>query len=243
MIELEVAAELRFLLAPRHRNAGARVARVTYDGTSSLVHVVESLGVPRTEVGALAVDGHLVTAAYRPRDGDVITVTAPVRPQPAPMSPARFLLDVHLGTLARRMRLLGLDAAYRNDADDDELVEQAIAERRVLLTQDRALLRRRALPSGAYVRGSRPADQLHDVLDRFAPPLSPYTRCTLCNATLAAVAKAEVSHLLQAGTRRSYRQFRRCTGCGQVFWRGAHAGGLDRILAGSSATACGRIAG
>ena len=238
MIELRFAAELRSFLARRHRDSRVRV---DYDGTSSLGHVVESLGVPRTEVGGLAVDGHPVAPAYRPRPAELVTVTAPTRPQALPTSPPRLVLDVHLGTLARRMRLLGLDTAYRNDADDDELVEQAIAERRMLLTQDRALLRRRALPSGAYVRGSRPADQLHDVLNRFALSLSPYTRCTVCNATLAVVAKAEVSPLLQPGTRRSYRQFRRCTGCGQVFWRGAHAGGLDRILAGSSAAACGRI--
>ncbi len=240
MIELQFAAELRSFLARRHRDAGVRV---NYDGTSSLGHVVESLGVPRTEVGGLAVDGHPVTPGHRPGPGELVTVTAPTRPQALPTSPPRFVLDVHLGTLARRMRLLGLDAAYRNDADDDELVQQAIAERRVLLTQDRALLRRRALPHGAYVRGSRPADQLHDVLDRFAPALSPYTRCTVCNAALAVVEKAEVSPLLQPGTRRSYRQFHRCTGCGQVFWRGAHAGGLDLILARSSATSCGRIEG
>ncbi len=241
MIELQVASELSFFLPRRHREAGARATQVAYDGSSSLGHVVESLGVPRTEVGALAVNGHPVTPAYRPDPGDLVNVTAPVRPQPLATSPPRFLLDVHLGTLARRMRLLGLDAAYRNDAADDELVERATAEQRLLLTQDRALLRRRALPHGAYVRGSRPADQLHDVLDRFAPPVAPYTKCTACNAPLAVVAKADVSHLLQPGTRRCYREFRRCIGCGRVYWRGAHAPGLDLILAGSSGPGCGRI--
>jgi uncharacterized protein with PIN domain len=64
------------------------------------------------------------------------------------------VLDVHLGTLARRLRLVGVDAAYVNDAGDDALVEQANAERRVLLTQDRGLLCRRKLWLGAYVRGA-----------------------------------------------------------------------------------------
>jgi uncharacterized protein with PIN domain len=111
---------------------------------------------------------------------------------------------VHLGALARRLRLLGVDTAYRNDADDDELVVRAIAEQRTLLTQDRGLLRRRALPSGAYVRGARPDDQVADVLDRFAPPLAPWSRCPACNGVLVAAAGDEVVHLLEPGTRRSY---------------------------------------
>ena len=105
----------------------------------------------------------------------MVTVEAVRRPQQ--LASARFVLDVHLGTLARRLRLVGVDAAYGNDAGDDALIEQANAGRRVLLTQDRGLLRRRALWLGAYVRGARPDDQFRDVLDRFRPPLAPWTRC------------------------------------------------------------------
>ena len=107
-------------------------------------------------------------------------------PVPRPQRPDedRFLLDVHLGTVARRMRLLGIDAAYHRDADDDDLIEEANEDRRVLLTQDRGLLRRRRLWLGAYVRGANPEVQLADVLDRFAPLLAPWTRCTSCNGLL-----------------------------------------------------------
>src|SRR5690606_7771193 len=172
--------------------------------------------------------GRGVAASYVPRPGDVVEVAAVRRPQPLPEP--RFLLDVHLGTLARRLRLLGLDTAYHNDMDDPALVEQANAERRVLLTQDRGLLRRRALWMGAYVRGSRPDDQLRDLLERFAPPLRPWTRCTACNGELEAVPKVEVAPLLRDGTRRSYDAYGRCRECGQVYWHGAHGGRLDEIV-------------
>ena len=139
------------------------------DGTSTAGHLVTSLGVPLTEVGALTAGGRQIPASYRPEDGDVIEVAAITRPQPMPPGqPLRFVLDVHLGTLARRLRLLGVDSAYTNDADDDELIERANAEERVLLTQDRGLLRRKALHRGGYVRGARPDQQLRDVLERFA---------------------------------------------------------------------------
>lgn len=226
--ELRFAAELRMFLPPRFRGGQARVA---CDGVSTLGHVIESLGVPLPEAGDLIVDGKPVTAAWRLSGGQVADVAAVRRPQPLPA--ARFVLDVHLGTLARRLRLAGLDVAYANDRDDDALIAQANAERRVLLTQDRGLLRRRKLWLGAYVRGADPDDQLRDVLDRFAPPLAPWTRCTACNGRLQPARKADVEQALQPGTRRTYQEFARCADCGHVYWRGAHSARLDAIVEGA----------
>lgn len=220
-----VAAELRMFLRPSRRSGPVPV---TLDGTSSLGHLVESLGVPLTEAGRLLVNGQPATPGYRPQPADVLHVETVRRPQR--LAEARFVLDVHLGALARRLRLVGLDTQYSNDADDATLVDQANAAHRVLLTQDRALLHRRRLWLGAYVRGARPDDQLRDVLDRFAPPLAPWTRCPACNGVLAPAAKAAVDPVLQPGTRRSYQAFSRCAGCGQVYWRGAHSRRLDRII-------------
>jgi uncharacterized protein len=220
--------DLRFFLAPRNRRPSVQVRR---DGTSTVGHLVESLGVPLTEVGSLVVAGRPAAASCRPADGDVVDVGPVTRPQRVPLTPLRFVLDVHLGTLTRRLRLLGVDAAYSNDADDDRLIAQANDQDRVLLTQDRGLLRRRSLRLGGYVRGARPDRQLRDVLERFAPPLAPWTICTACNGRLAAVPKADVERELQPGTRRTYDSFARCPDCGRVYWRGAHSRRLAGIIA------------
>lgn len=229
-VSLRIAEPLQLFLAPRRRGADVEVS---WDGEAALGHVVESVGVPLIEVGALLVGGVSVAAGVRPRSGVPVVVVPVDRPQPMPTS--RFVLDVHLGALARRLRLLGLDAAYRNDADDDELVAQVLAERRLLLTQDRGLLKRKVLRNerrwAAYVRGSRPDDQLADVLDRFALPLDPLSRCVACNGALADVAKADVVDRIPAGTRRRYDDFRECAACGRVYWWGAHARRLEQILA------------
>jgi hypothetical protein len=202
--------------------------QVAGDGTSTLGHVIESLGVPLPEVGDLTVDGQPATPAARLSGGQVAEVAAVPRPQPLPA--ARFVLDVHLGTLARRLRLTGIDTAYANDRDDDALVDQANAESRVLLTHDRGLLHRRRLWMGAYVRGADPDDQLRDVLDRFAPPLSPWTRCTACNGMLAPIPKADIEQSLRPGTKRAYHDFARCEACGRAYWHGAHSARLDAIV-------------
>jgi uncharacterized protein len=227
--QILIADDLRIFLRPRYRTAPTWVR---CDGVSTLGHLVQSLGVPLTEVGSLTVAGTPASPSYRPQDGDVARVDAVRRPQPLP--PAGFLLDVHLGTLARRLRLLGVDTAYSNQADDGELVEQANAGHRLLLTQDRGLLCRRALRAGAYVRGARPDGQLADVLDRFAPELSPWTRCPACNGPLVAVSKASVDSLLRPGTRRTYKDFSQCHDCDKVYWRGAHATTLEAIVRAAS---------
>jgi uncharacterized protein with PIN domain len=233
-VRLHVAEELRFFLpAPRR----AAVVDVGHDGTSTAGHLVESVGIPLTEVGAISAAGREVGPSYQPAAGDELVIRPVARPQPVPVSPPRFVLDVHLGALARLLRLLGVDCAYRNDAADDELVAEANASRAVLLTRDRKLLQRRKLWLGAYVRGSRPEQQLRDVLDRFAPPLAPWSRCMACNALLVPVAKGEVQDRLQPGTRRTYNEFSCCPGCGRVYWRGAHSRRLQRIVAAATSLA------
>ncbi len=224
---LLVPPPLQPFLAPARRREEQQLPA---DGTSTTGHLLASVGVPRTEVGGLLLEGHEVDLAYRPRPGDRITVLPRAWPQAAPTDPPRFLLDVHLGALARRMRLLGLDTAYSRDADDEDLVRASLAEERVLLTRDRGLLHRRAARWGAHVGPLRPDEQVREVLARFAPPLRPWTRCLACNGLLEDVAKAAVEERLEPGTRRTYDRFHRCTSCGKVYWPGAHRQRLQRLV-------------
>lgn len=211
------------------RRAGPTPAPV--DGSSTLGHTVESLGVPLTETGRLLVDGRQTPTSYVPGGGERIEVHAVSRPQRVEGAPLRFLLDIHLGTLARRLRLLGVDAAYETpDPGDPALAARSAAERRVMLTRDRGLLRRRELFAGAYVYSDRPDDQLRDVLGRFTPELRPWTRCTACNGSLRTATKDDVAGLLQEGTRATQDVFAQCQDCARVYWRGAHQQQLDEIV-------------
>ncbi|MFJ5294249.1 Mut7-C RNAse domain-containing protein [Streptomyces sp. NPDC088348] len=228
-IHLEVAPELRLFL-PSDRRQG-RTALVT-DGSSTLGHVVESAGIPRTEAGQLAVDGRTVPASHIPRAGETVEVYAVERPQQVPGAPLRFLLDVHLGTLARRLRLLGVDTAYfSEDIGDPALATYSAQHRRVLLSRDRGLLRRRELWAGAYVYSDQPDEQLRDVLGRFAPALAPWTRCSACNGELAPASKESVRGRIEGGTERSHDVFAQCVACERVYWRGTHHHRLEAIVA------------
>src|SRR5262249_56932609 len=82
--QVSVAAELRLFLKPAHRSGPVRVG---CDGISSLGHVVQSLGIPLTEVGRLAVNGRPVPPRYRPSGGGALAAGAAGRPPPAPPPP------------------------------------------------------------------------------------------------------------------------------------------------------------
>ncbi|MEU5424686.1 Mut7-C RNAse domain-containing protein [Streptomyces olivoreticuli] len=227
-IRLTLAPELRLFAAADRR---AERTPVATDGSSSLGHVIESFGVPLTEVGALLVDGRRVPVSYVPGTDEEVEVRAVTRPQEVPGAPLRFLLDVHLGTLARRLRLLGVDAAYESeDLGDPALAALSAAERRVLLSRDRGLLRRREIWAGAYVYSDRPEEQLRDVLGRFAPRLAPWSRCTACNGPLRDADKQSVGDRLEHGTRSTYDVFAQCVECERVYWRGAHHERLEAIV-------------
>jgi hypothetical protein len=227
-IVVEVAPPLRQLLPRRER---ARPIERDVARTETVVHLLQTLGIPRSEAGDVRIDGLRVPreelrTTHLERPGFLL-VESRRRPQP---SSGSFLLDVHLGSLARRMRLLGIDAAYDPQADDPELAARSADEGRALLTRDRGLLFRSLVPDGALLRFDSVDDQLRDVLDRFAPPVAPWTRCPRCGALLAEASAEEVASELEAGTRRTYTSFSRCTGCGQVYWRGAHTPRLERLV-------------
>lgn len=222
-VQVQLDPALEMFLDRRNRPG---LVEVSHDASATAGHIVQSLGVPLTEVGPLRTDRGPVPTTHRPPPGTRLQVPAHPRPQPG----TRFLLDVHLGKLARRMRLVGLDTAYRNDADDRQLVDRARRHDRVLLTRDRGLLQRSTLPTGAYVRGTAPDEQLADVLDRFRPPLAPWTRCTACGGALRPVDKDDVRSELEPGTLRTYDRYARCRDCGKVYWRGAHSRRIEDII-------------
>jgi hypothetical protein len=200
------------------------------------------LGVPHGEVDLILVDGRSVGFDHIVDDGQRISVY-PVfealdvgqvtRLRPRPLRETRFVLDTHLGQLARYLRLLGFDTLYRNDYEDPELAEIARDDGRLLLTKDRGLLKRKIVSRGYCVRETDPVLQLQEVVSRLdlRGQFEPFKRCLRCNGLIEAVAKAAVVDELPADTRRYYDEFRRCTACGRVYWKGSHYERMRKFLA------------
>ncbi|MGH2819947.1 MAG: Mut7-C RNAse domain-containing protein [Actinomycetota bacterium] len=232
-------AELNDFLPPERR---FRTFDHEFLLTASVKDLIESLGVPHTEVDLILVRGDPVDFSYRVTDGDNVSVypvfesfdiSSEARLRPEPLRETRFVLDAHLGQLARYLRLLGFDTVYRNDWSDVVLADISYGEKRVLLSRDAGVLKRRSVTHGYFVRETEPREQLLEVLRRFDlfGSIEPFRRCLTCNGVLEPVDKEAIAHELEPDTRRYYDRFRRCASCGQLFWEGSHYRRMERFVA------------
>ena len=196
-------------------------------------HLIETLGVPHTEVEVILLNGVSVGLEHPLQDGDRVSVypvfealdVSPLlRLRQKPLRDPRFLADAHLGKLAHLLRMLGFDTLFYNDAGDARLACLSADQGRVLLTRDRALLMRRQITHGCYIRSEHPREQLLQVMKRLhlEKMFRPFSRCMECNGLLESVALSEVLESLPAGVASQHSAFWRCTGCAHVYWKGHH---------------------
>jgi len=237
-ITLRFYAELNDFLAPALR----QTAFVhTCSRRTTVKDMIESFGVPHTEVDLILVNGESVGFSCIVNDGDHVSVypvfegmdiSPVIRLRPVPLRTTRFVVDVNLGRLARYLRLLGFDCRYDNRFSDTEVAGISVAESRTVLTRDRALLQQKIITHGYFVRAVQPLEQVREVLARMDlySQIRPFTRCTRCNGVLTRVDKQAITAELLPRTRKYYDEFQRCIRCGQIYWRGSHFRRAGRLL-------------
>jgi uncharacterized protein with PIN domain len=230
-------AELNDFLPPARRVA---TFAHSFELPASVKDMIESMGVPHTEIDLILVNGAPVDFSYAVQDGDRISVypafqkldtrlLLQLRP---PLQDRRFVLDTHLGRLARYLRMLGFDVDYETSRDDKELSRVSHNEERILLTRDCGLLKRSEVVHGYFVRATEPEQQVPEVLKRFNLFLAvcPFRRCLRCNALLNSVAKETIIERLQTKTRQYYDEFRICPACNRIYWAGSHYERMQRFV-------------
>lgn len=212
-----------------------------FEVSPSVKDLIESSGVPHTEVDLVLVNGDPVDFGHRIQDGDRVSVY-PVfetfdiedvtQVRASPLRETRFVLDVHLGRLARYLRLLGFDTRYSVDRSDPELVATSLREDRILLTRDLELLKHGDLTHGYFVRATDPREQLLEVVERLhlGGSIEPFTRCMACNGALRPVEKSRVADRLPDGVRREQDRFWQCEECEKIYWRGSHMDRLEELV-------------
>ena len=141
----------------------------------------------------------------------------------------RFVADVHLGKLARTLRLLGFDTVYENFHTKDDLKRIALEEHRVLLSRDKSIGKNIAALRTYTVESDNSFEQLKSLVQSYQLQNSfhPFNRCLVCNGVLEAIAKENVLPQLLPQTIRFFDEFWQCQNCHRVYWKGSH---YDRML-------------
>lgn len=200
---------------------------------------IESLGVPHPEVAHIKANGNFVTFDYRVNNDDNIEVfpyfcildvesIVPIKP-----AEIKFMLDVHLGGLAKYLRMAGIDTLYNNeDWGDKYIAETGGKENRIVLSRDIGLLKRSSVTYGYFVRNKDSYEQFKEISERYKlkEVFKPFSRCIRCNGEIAAVEKSKIIGQLEEGTKRDYDEFWQCKSCQQVYWKGSHYEKMEALF-------------
>ncbi len=235
--------ELNFFLPPSRRKTAFQAKLYTGQTVKDLI---ESLGIPHTEVDLVLVNGLSVDFSFQPSANDRISVypvfetfniSGLTRLRAVPLRNPAFVLDVHLGALARYIRLLGFPAVYRRDWDDADLAAYAKKNALILLSRDRGLLKRKNVSHGMFVYHTDPREQVKEVcrrLDLYSS-ITPFSRCLKCSGELHELEYGlnefkKVRDRIPEGVLSWCREYKLCNKCGRVYWEGSHMKVLHAII-------------
>ena len=195
-----------------------------FAGNPSVKDIIESIGVPHVEIDLILVNGISVDFKYLLKDNDRVSVdpvfetigiTSVNHLRDKPLRETKFVLDVHLGKLAKFLRMLGFDTLYRNDNDDTEIIRISLAEHRIILTRDIGLLKIKSVTHAYFVRSQHPKEQIREILNHFDlyQSIDPFNRCIKCNGQLETVEKEKIIQQLEPLTIKYFNSFYRCNNC------------------------------
>ena len=212
-----------------------------FECNPSIKDVIEAIGVPHAEVDFILVNSESVTFSYHIRDGDNVSVypvfesmdiSNVTHLREKPLREPKFILDVHLGKLAKYLRIFGFDTLYENSYDDYEIIAISSAQKRAILTRDVSLLKNKSLTHGYWIRSQNTKDRLIEVIRRFdlVSNIKPFCRCTVCNGIIKKVSKESIMDRLEPKTKRYYDEFHKCTSCKKIYWKGSHYNEMEVFI-------------
>jgi uncharacterized protein with PIN domain len=124
----------------------------------------------------------------------------------------------------RYLRMLGFDTLYDRRWSDTEIIDRALADRRIILTRDRGILKQTRVTHGYWVRSHQPIAQLREVFEalHLDGQARPFSRCMACNGAIAPADRNAIRPAIDENIWRRFSEFRHCRQCGKIYWKGTH---------------------
>ncbi|MEA2104936.1 MAG: Mut7-C RNAse domain-containing protein [Candidatus Cloacimonadota bacterium] len=199
----------------------------------SVKDLIESFGVPHTQVDLIIVNRNSVNFSYIVKNDDEISVypvfeTFDIKNathlQQSPLRKTKFILDGNLHKLVHYMRMLGFDTEFANQVSEEQLIKRAKIEHRIIISRNRKLMKRRELTHGYCLATTDWIKQLGKILSRFHlyEDLKPFSRCFLCNTKLQTIDKEKILNRLPKKVIEQQNEFTICEKCNKIYWKGSH---------------------
>ncbi|MCX7983448.1 MAG: Mut7-C ubiquitin/RNAse domain-containing protein [Bacteroidetes bacterium] len=144
---------------------------------------------------------------------------------PIPLRQPTYIADVHLGKLAKLLRLMGFDTLYFKSADYKYIIQCSLEEQRCILSKSDLYKSKPYVQRYFQITTQYPREQLREVFNRFDlwNCVHPFTRCLTCNTLLTKVEKHAVKQELIPQRVFSWcTEYQYCSNCVKYFWKGTH---------------------
>ena len=223
------------------KSQAGKVVKYALKRRASLKDIIESQGVPHTEVAQILLGNKELGFAFIPVGGEDIDIfpfseeisvfnSTLLRPQP--MSSLKFMVDINVQKLARNLRIIGFDTSMVPDMRLIEIGKVATSEHRIVITRNRELLKCNTVVHGHLVRSEDHVIQLQEVVKLYKIKLhiKPFSRCIACNGDLMSVTKQDIIHRLEPLTRKYFNTFKRCSDCEKIYWQGSHYNQMLKMI-------------
>jgi len=139
-----------------------------------------------------------------------------------------FIADAMLGSLAKRLRLLGFAVLYDATLANNDILRISLEQGRVILTRDTGLASRPLARNNVLIKSDHLDDQIRQVLDTFSlTDTGPLTRCSVCNGVLLPLDRNDARNSVPEHVYATTPLFFHCGHCGRVYWRGSHVKNIE----------------
>ena len=208
---------------------------------NSVGNLIESMGIPRSSVNLVLVNGHSAGFDRILQENDRVSVYPMFERfnigsvsvlEHSPLRELTFLCDVHLGRLTKYLRMLGFDTWYNNDYDDNNLIYQSNRHHRILLSRSKKLTKSKKLLRRYLVNQTDPVKQIREIITYFdlKKDIAPMSRCLECNDGVKPIAKEAVKHRVDELIFEINDEYTECKGCGRLYWKGSHYDSMMRWI-------------
>lgn len=143
----------------------------------------------------------------------------------------KFVADRMLGKLAKLLRMIGYDAEYVKDADENAIMTWS-EQHKVFLTRGRRFQNLKI--DGIYfVSSNYPVHQLIEIIEKFKLELKDnefFSRCLECNQKLSPAPAEDVQRRVPEYVQRTKKEFFICPKCRRIYWEGTHRNHMQEII-------------
>ena len=136
----------------------------------------------------------------------------------------RFVVDRHLGRLAKWLRTMGYDAFYDVNCRTEDLLRECAKPDTAFVTTAGRHAPVVAAARMFIVPKDQTALQLQSLVcaAQLDAGSGLFTRCVICNVPVQRVDKGVCAGKVPDKIFQQYDQFTRCPACGRIYWEGTH---------------------